>query len=62
MEQNREILKEGKSLLITVVKDLANKDNRFKCILIIRLVLIGVLILFSRYLMVCNLVNDQVIK
>ena len=30
LEQNRSILKEGKSFLITVLKDLSNQTNRFK--------------------------------
>ena len=30
LEQNRNILNEGKSLLITVIKDIGNQDNRFK--------------------------------
>ena len=30
MEQSRNILKEGKSFLITVLKDLSNQNNRFK--------------------------------
>ena len=30
MEKSRNILKEGKSFLITVLKDLSNQNNRFK--------------------------------
>ena len=30
LEQNRNILKEGKSFLVTVLKDLSNQSNRFK--------------------------------
>ena len=30
LEQNRSILKNGKSFLITVLKDLSNQNNRFK--------------------------------
>ena len=30
LEQNRDIIKEGKSVLITVLKDLTNRDNRFR--------------------------------
>ena len=30
LESNRDILKEGNSMLITVVKDTNNQDNRFK--------------------------------
>ena len=30
LEKNRDILKEGKSLLITVIKDSSNQENRFK--------------------------------
>jgi len=30
LEQSRNILKEGKSFLITVLKDLSNQNNRFK--------------------------------
>ena len=37
LEQNRNILKEGKSLLITVVKDTNNKENRFRRIIVKKL-------------------------
>jgi len=38
LEQNRNILKEGKSFLITVLKDLSNLNNRFKRISVRKLV------------------------
>jgi DNA polymerase-3 subunit alpha len=38
LEQNRSILKEGKSFLITVLKDLNNQNNRFKRINVRKLV------------------------
>ena len=38
LEQNRGILKEGKSFLITVLKDLSNQNNRFKRINVRKLV------------------------
>ena len=38
LKQNRNILKEGKSFLITVLKDLSNKNNRFKRINVRKLV------------------------
>lgn len=38
LEQNRNILREGKSLLVTVVKDISNKDNRFRRISVRKLV------------------------
>jgi len=38
LEQNRNILKEGKSFLITVLKDLSNQNNRFKRINVRKLV------------------------
>ena len=38
LEQNRDILKEGKSFLITVLKDISNQDNRFKRISVRKLV------------------------
>ena len=41
LEQNRDILKEGKSLLITVIKDISNQDNRFKRISVRKLMNLG---------------------
>ena len=41
LEQNRGILKEGKSLLITVIKDISNQDNRFKRISVRKLLNLG---------------------
>ena len=41
LEQNRGILKEGKSLLITVIKDIGNQANRFKRISVRKLVSLG---------------------
>ena len=41
MEQNRDILKEGKSLLITVIKNISNQDNRFKRISVRKLLNLG---------------------
>jgi len=38
LEQNRDIIKEGKSVLITVLKDLTNRDNRFRRIGVKKLV------------------------
>ena len=38
LELNRNILKEGKSFLITVLKDLSNQNNRFKRINVRKLV------------------------
>ena len=38
LEQNRDIIKEGKSVLITVLKDLTNRDNRFRRISVKKLV------------------------
>ena len=38
LEQNRNILKEGKSFLVTVLKDLSNLNNRFKRISVRKLV------------------------
>jgi len=38
LEQNRNIIKEGKSFLITVLKDLSNQNNRFKRVNIRKLV------------------------
>ena len=38
LQQNRNILKEGKSFLITVLKDLSNQNNRFKRINVRKLV------------------------
>ena len=41
MDQNRDILNEGKSLLITVIKDIGNQANRFKRISVRKLVSLG---------------------
>jgi DNA polymerase-3 subunit alpha len=41
LEQNRGILKEGKSLLITVIKNISNQDNRFKRISVRKLLNLG---------------------
>jgi len=41
LEQNRGILREGKSLLITVIKDISNQDNRFKRISVRKLISLG---------------------
>ncbi|MBO6491041.1 MAG: DNA polymerase III subunit alpha, partial [Pelagibacteraceae bacterium] len=41
LDQNRDILNEGKSLLITVVKDIGNQANRFKRISVRKLVSLG---------------------
>ena len=41
MEYNRSILNEGKSLLITVIKDISNQDNRFKRISVRKLLSLG---------------------
>ena len=41
LEQNRDILKEGKSLFITVIKDISNQDNRFKRISVRKLISLG---------------------
>jgi len=41
LERNRDILNEGKSLLITVVKDIGNQANRFKRISVRKLVSLG---------------------
>ena len=38
LEQNRNILKEGKSFLITVLKDTSNQNNRFKRMCVRKLV------------------------
>ncbi len=38
LEQNRDILKVGRSVMITVVKDLNNQDNRFKRVSVRKLV------------------------
>ena len=41
LDQNRDILNEGKSLLITVIKDIGNQANRFKRISVRKLVSLG---------------------
>jgi len=41
LDRNRDILNEGKSLLITVVKDISNQANRFKRISVRKLVSLG---------------------
>jgi DNA polymerase-3 subunit alpha len=41
LDQNRDILNEGKSLLITVIKDISNQANRFKRISVRKLVSLG---------------------
>ena len=41
LDRNRDILNEGKSLLITVVKDIGNQANRFKRISVRKLVSLG---------------------
>ena len=41
LDRNRDILNEGKSLLITVVKDISNQANRFKRISVKKLVSLG---------------------